>query len=75
MVDVMGPVASAVIYGCLLALRWMLWLAAGLLVILTIVQYFRGDEHARPLMNIIMAIAFGVAGLVSAFAGKKIAGN
>lgn len=71
----MGPVASAVIYGCLLALRWMLWLAAGLLVILTIVQYFRGDEHARPLMNIIMAFAFGIAGLAAAYVGKKIAGN
>ena len=71
----MGPVARTVIYTGLLILKWLLWLAGGLLIVLVIVQHFRGDAQANPGVNLIMATGFLIAGLVADFAGRKIRDN
>lgn len=68
-----GHVAKSVAYGCAQALKWILWLTAGLLLILIIVQYFRGDAAAKPMANLILMAVFAVAGIISHFIGKKIA--
>ena len=69
----MGPVAKSVAFGCALALKWISWLTAGLLLILVVVQYMRGDEAASPQSNLLVLSAFACAGVVSHFIGKKIA--
>ncbi len=69
----MGPVAKSVAYGCSLALKWILLITAGLLLILVVVQYFRGDATANPQSNLIVMTAFAVAGAVCHYICKKIA--
>ena len=72
----MGPFASTVLYGCLEALKWLLWATAGLLVVLIVTQALRGDADARPLVNLAMAGAFLVGGALcrgAAALGRRMA--
>lgn len=69
----MGPVARAVLFGCLLATKWVFWLAAGLLLILVIVQYFRGDPQGAPGSNLILAAIFAGIGLAADIVTRRIA--
>ena len=69
----MGPVGKAVAFGCAQALKWILWLAGGLLLILVIVQYVRGDVTANAQANLMVMAGFLVAGYICHAAGQKIA--
>lgn len=71
----MGPIATAILKGCLEALKWLLWSVSALLLVLVIVQYFRGDAAANPAVNLITMAAFAVAGYIAHFAGRKISSN
>ncbi len=68
----MGPVSSAVAAGCLEAMRWLLWLVAGLLVALVVVQGLRHDEAAQPVSLLVMALVAFVAGYVCAWVAARI---
>jgi len=67
-----GPIATTVAVGCLAALRWLLWLAAALLFVLVLVQYFRGDQDARPGLVALVALGFLVAGCLSGFIARRL---
>lgn len=69
----MGPVATAVAIGCLTALRWLLWLAAALLVILVAVQFLRGDDWAQPGPNALAALVLAAAGWLAGYVADKLA--
>jgi hypothetical protein len=71
----MGPVATAVLSGCLQALKWLLWCVAVLLLILVIVQYFRGDAAAKPVANLLTMAAFAGAGIIAHWVAGKISGQ
>ncbi len=71
----MGPVATAVLSGCLQALKWLLWLVAALLLILVAVQYFRGDAAAKSVANLVTMAVFAGAGLVAHLVAVKISGR
>ena len=60
----MGPFATAVLAGCLEALRWFFWATAGLVVLAIIAQYWRHDEAASPLGLAALALGFVVAGAI-----------
>lgn len=68
----MGPVARMIIYTGLLVLKGLLWLASGLLIVLVVVQYFRGDAHANPGLHFVLAAIFLLVGLVADYLGRKI---
>ena len=68
----MGPIATAVAVGCLTVLRWLLWLAATLLVVLIVVQYFRGDQDQRPASIALIALGFVAAGCLSGFIARRL---
>ena len=71
----MGPVATAILIGCTQALKWILWLTAALLLILVVVQYFRGDAAAKPVANLITMLVFFGAGAIAHFIGSKVQGG
>lgn len=68
----MGPLASAVLIGCLNGLQWLLWLTAGLLLLLVVTQFLRGDADAMPVPNLIGAIALAILGYICGFAARKL---
>ena len=68
----MGPFATAIATGCLDALRWLLWLVAGLLVALVAVQAIRGDDAAQPAQLSIMAAVAAAVGQACAFLSGKV---
>lgn len=69
----MGPVATAVAIGCLTALRWLIWAAAGLLVVLIVVQVLRGDVWAQPVPNALVALGLAVGGWLAGFVADRLA--
>ncbi len=68
----MGPFSRAILIGCLDALRWLFWLGAGLLVLLVVVQAFRGDADALPKSNLAGAAALAALGWLCGFAARKL---
>lgn len=68
----MGPLSTAILAGCLQALRWLFWLVSALLLILVVTQSLRGDDGAQPLTNVIIAVAFALAGFVSERVARAI---
>ena len=68
----MGPLPTAILIGCLEGLKWLLWLAAGLLVILVVTQALRGDADALPVPNLIVAAAMFCAGVVCAYVARRL---
>ncbi len=68
----MGPMATAIAAGCLSAMRWLLWLTTGLLLLLIVVQYFRGDVGAQPQSNALLALALFVLGALSGWIARRL---
>jgi len=68
----MGPMATAIAAGCLTAMRWLLWLTTGLLLLLIVVQYFRGDVAAQPQSNAILALALFALGALSGWIARRL---
>jgi hypothetical protein len=68
----MGPLSTAILAGCLQALRWLLWLTALLVLILVAAQAWRAEEIARPLANVIIALGLVAAGWGSEYIARVI---
>lgn len=72
MVDLMGPLALAVLIGCLNGLQWLLWGTAALAGLLVLVQAVRGDADALPVHLSVFALALALAGAASGFLARRI---
>ena len=68
----MGPLSTAILIGCLNGLRWLLLLAAGLLLILVVTQALRGDADAAPAPLLILAAALCAMGEISGFVARRL---
>jgi hypothetical protein len=55
------PVARAVLSGCLIALKWMLWVTAAVLLVLFVIAY-RSRLGESPLKPIAFGIAMSLGG-------------
>ena len=68
----MGPFSTAILVACLQAMKYLLWLVAGLLVVLALVQGLRGDPMFKYVaLGVIAALAV-VGGFVSGRAADYI---
>ena len=64
-------ISRAFAWACLTLLGWALLFVAGLLLVLILVQYLRGDAHAQPLAHLIgAAVATGLGLLCRHLAGR-----
>jgi hypothetical protein len=68
----MSPFVAAIMIAAFEALKWLLWATAALLALLIVVQALRGDETARPGLNVILCLGFAGAGLASGWAARKV---
>jgi hypothetical protein len=66
----MGPLSTAVAIGCLLALRWLFWLTAALIVFLVIKKAV--NDEFIDIGLAIAAVAFVALGWLSGLAVKLI---
>jgi hypothetical protein len=62
--------ARAMAVACLTVMKALLWFIGGLLLVLTVVQHFRGDADARPLVTVLTGMGFVAAGFVAGFAAS-----
>lgn len=69
----MGLFSTAMLAGCLGALRWLLWGTAALLIALVAIQALRGDTDALPRSNLLLALVFLLAGSICSWAAGKVA--
>jgi hypothetical protein len=68
----MGPLATAILVGCLQGMKYLLWLVAVLLLILLLVQWLRGESAFKLVsLSIIAALALG-GGFVSGRAAAAL---
>ncbi len=68
----MGPIATAVLGGCLNALQWLLWFSAALAALTAVLTHFRGDSVPSPAALLILALALAAIGWVCGWAAKKL---
>ena len=66
----MGPVATAVAVGCLRALGALMFVAAGLIILLIVVQQLRADPQAQPAANATLALFLAMGGLACTTTAK-----
>lgn len=69
----MGQLSRAILYGCLEALKFMLWVCAALLLVLVIVERVRGDIDAQPQAQLLLAAGFALGGLLCRWAARFLA--
>ncbi len=58
--------ARAMAVACLTVMKALAWFTSVMLLLLTLVQYLRGDETARPLLNVGIAAVFAITALAAA---------
>jgi zinc transporter ZupT len=64
---------SLAIFGAAMdVMKWLFAVTAGLLVILTVTQYFRGDEGARPALTLSLAAGFLVLAIGSRWVALRV---
>lgn len=64
---------SLAIFGAAMdVMKWLFAVTAGLLVILTVTQYFRGDEGARPALILSLAAGFLVLAIGSRWVALRV---
>lgn len=68
----MGPFARAMLSGCLAALRWLLWIVAGLAATLLVVQYLRGDTQDNVSALVVLVLGFILGGWACGKAGAYL---
>lgn len=71
----MGPFSSAVLAGCLNALKWLLWGTAGLALVTAGAVILRGEAVPSPVALAVIAVAGAAAGWVCGWAGRALAGR
>jgi hypothetical protein len=62
--------ARAMAVACLTVMKALLWFTGALLLLLTIVQHFRGDVYARPMVTMMTGLVAAGLGFACAFAAK-----
>ena len=68
-----GPIAIAVLGGCLNALRWLLWLAAALIIALVVAMWWRGEASGNPVSLAMLAIVMALAGAACGWLSNYLA--
>ncbi|MCO4054383.1 MAG: hypothetical protein HEQ16_10115 [Bosea sp.] len=63
--------ARAMAMACLTVMRALCWFTAALLVLLTVLQFVRGDIDARPYVTMLSALAFAGIGLASGWGAHR----
>ena len=71
----MGPFSSAVLVGCLTALKWLLWFTAGLVLVAVGAVLLRGEATPAPSGLLVVAAGCGVAGWVCGWLVRALAGK
>lgn len=71
----MGPIASAVLAGCLGALQWLLWFSAALVVVMAGLTLFRGETSPSPPGLVVLALVMAGIGWGCAWASKMVTGQ
>lgn len=69
----MGQLSRAILYGCLEALKFMLWLCAGLVFILIGVEHWRGEPYAQPGAQAVLAAGFLAGGFLCRLLARLVA--
>jgi hypothetical protein len=62
--------ARAMAVACLTVMRALCWFTATLLLLLTLIQFVRGDVDARPTVTILTALAFAGIGFASGWGAR-----
>lgn len=68
----MGPLSTAMLFAGLSVLRALLFLAAGLLVLLVVVQAVRGEAETRPVLLLALAAGFAATGWISGRLARRV---
>jgi uncharacterized membrane-anchored protein len=66
-------ISRAFAWACLTLLGWALLFVAGLLLILIVVQYLRGDAHAQPLVHLAATAVAAGLGLLCRTVAQRLA--
>ena len=70
----MGPFSSAVLAGCLNALKWLLWFTAGLVLVAVAAVLLRGETTPSPVALLVVAAGCGVMGWVCGWLARNVTG-
>ena len=68
----MGQFSTAVLIGCLQAMKYFLWALALLLLILVAMQWYRGEPAGKLIFIAVGAVLSTVGGFISSFAAAWI---
>ncbi|MCU0832761.1 MAG: hypothetical protein MUC58_14885 [Rhizobiaceae bacterium] len=63
--------ARSMAIACLTVMRALCWITGGLLLLLTLVQFVRGDADARPVMTLVSGLVFAGCGLAAAWGARR----
>lgn len=63
--------ARSITIACLTVMKALCWLTAALLMLLTVVQFARGDADARPVMTLATGATFLALGFASAWGARR----
>lgn len=64
--------ARAMAIACLTVMKGLCWFTGGLLLLLTAVQFVRGDIDARPVLTIVTGAVFVGIGFGSGWLSRKL---
>jgi phosphate/sulfate permease len=65
--------ARSMAMACLTVMKAMCWFTGALLLLLTVVQYVRGDVDARPYVTITTGLVFVALGLAASWGARRFA--
>jgi len=68
----MGPISTALLAGCLSALKWLLWVTGVLLVVMIAAQYLRNDLPASWYGQGAAAGLFVIGGWVCGWLARRL---
>ncbi|MFY8038373.1 MAG: hypothetical protein ACOVN4_01730 [Bosea sp. (in: a-proteobacteria)] len=63
--------ARSMAIACLTVMRALCWITGGLLVLLTLVQFVRGDLDARPVMTMSSGLVFVALALAASWGARR----
>ncbi|MGL4439369.1 MAG: hypothetical protein ACRCUE_08865 [Bosea sp. (in: a-proteobacteria)] len=63
--------ARSMAIACLTVMKAMCWFTGSLLLLLTVVQYVRGDVDAQPYTTVITGVVFIAIGFASRWGAKR----
>jgi hypothetical protein len=63
--------ARSMAIACLTVTRALCWITGGLLLLLTLVQFVRGDIDARPVMTLSSGLVFVALGLAASWGARR----